>query len=216
MHRFILPISGIFLVALVIGCSSLHTSSRSGSSPSTAASLSSSVRPVALKGVFVDGPVGGINYATPTLQGVTSADGVFEYQAGEMVTFSIGPLMLGFAKGKPVITPLDIVPDAKDASDQRVVNICVVLQTLDQDGNAHNGILINEQAASFVSTYGREINFNKPVHAFSFDPGFRNVMAELNNIDAFGAAPRAVKPPALARRHLEASLATVPYFPLKR
>ena len=115
-----------------------------------------------------------------------------------------------------MVTPLDIVPDAKDTSDQRVVNICVVLQTLDQDGNAGNGILINQQAASFVSMYGREINFNKPVHVFSFDPGFRNVMAELNNIDAFGTSPRAVNPPALARRHLEASLATVPYFPLKR
>ena len=195
-------------MALVIGCSALH--------PSPSDSRSLSVKPVVLKGVFIDGPVGGINYATPTLQGVTLADGVFEYQAGETVTFSVGGLTLGSTAGKAVITPLDIVPDAKDTSDRRVVNICVVLQTLDQDGNAGNGILIHQQAASFISRYGQEINFNKPVHAFSFDPGFRNVMAELNNIDAFGAAPRAVKPPALARRHLEASLATVPYFPLKR
>lgn len=204
----ILPVSGIFLLALFIGCSSLHPVSSSDPSPS--------VSSVALKGVFVDGPVGGIHYSTPTLQGVTLADGVFEYQAGEMVTFSIGSLMLGFAKGKPVITPLDIVPDAKDSSDQRVVNICVVLQTLDQDGDAGNGILIHQQAASCMTKYGQKMNFNQPVHAFSFDPGFRNVMAELNNINAFGTAPRAVKPPALARRHLEASLLDVSYLPLKR
>ncbi|MEN6468972.1 MAG: hypothetical protein ABFD45_08500 [Smithella sp.] len=54
------------------------------------------------------------------------------------------------------------------------------------------------------------------VPLFSFDPGFRNVMAELNNIDAFGTTPRAVKPAALACGHLEASPATFPYFPLKR
>ena len=169
--------------------------------------LSPSVRPVTLKGVFIDGPVGGINYATPTLRGVTRADGEFEYQAGETVTFSIGGLMLGSTAGKPVVTPLDIVSDAKNASDQRVVNISVILQTLDQDGNTANGILITDQTASFVTQYGKDINFNKPARIFSFDPGFRNVMAELNNIDAFGAAPRAVTPPVVAQKHLEASLA---------
>jgi hypothetical protein len=201
--RFIvLPGAVIFLAALVICCSP-HPGSGPGAGPGV------SVPPVVLTGVFVDGPVGGINYSTSTIKGVTRADGAFEYRTGETVTFSIGALTLGCTKGKPRVTPLDIVPDATNTFDQRVVNICVVLQTLDQDGNADNGILINQQVASFVSRYGREINFNKPVHAFSFDAGFRNVMAELNNIDAFGTTPRAVKPPALARKHLEASLANL-------
>jgi len=195
MYRFFLAGSVIFLVGLMIGCSSL--------SPSV------SIRPVTLKGVFIDGPVGGINYTTPTVKGVTKADGEFEYQAGETVTFSIGGLMLGSTAGKPVVTPLDIVADAKNASDQRVVNISVVLQTLDQDGNTANGILITDQTASFVTQYGKGINFNKPARIFSFDPGFRNVMAELNNIDAFGEAPRAVTPPVVAQKHLEASLANL-------
>jgi para-nitrobenzyl esterase len=193
MRRFVLSVSGIFLIALMMGCSSVSTSVSSA--------------PVPLKGVFVDSPVGGINYATPTLKGVTKADGIFEYKAGETVTFSIGSLALGSSTGKPVVTPLDIVPDAKDASDQRVVNISVVLQTLDQDGDPANGILIDEKTASFVTQYGSDINFNKPARAFSFDAGLRNVMAELNNIDAFGATPRAVKPPVVAQKHLEATLA---------
>jgi len=194
MRRFVLSVSGIFLVALMmIGCSSL--------------SSIVSDTPSALKGVFMDGPVGGIGYATPTLKGVTGVDGIFEYQPGERVTFSVGSLVLGSAAGKPVVTPLDLFPDAKGASDQRVVNICVLLQTLDQDGNAGNGILIAEKSASFVSQYGQDINFNKPVKAFSFDAGLRSVMAELNNIDAFGETPRAVKPPVVAQKHLEASLA---------
>ncbi|MDP2854338.1 MAG: hypothetical protein Q8O28_08845 [Smithellaceae bacterium] len=193
MGRLVLSVSGIFLVALMIGCSSM------GSSVSST--------PVALKGVFMDGPVGGISYATPTLKGVTGADGMFKYNPGETVAFSVGSLALGSASGKPVVTPLDLFPDAKDASDQRVVNICVLLQTLDQDGNAENGILIAEKSASFVSQYGKDINFNKPVRAFSFDAGLRSVMAELNNVDAFGAIPRAVKPPVVAQKHLEATLA---------
>ena len=193
MRCFGLLVSGIFMVALIIGCSSLCSSVSSA--------------PAALKGVFMDGPVGGISYATATLKGVTGADGIFEYNPGETVAFSVGGLALGSASGKPVVTPLDLFPDAKDASDQRVVNICVLLQTLDQDGNAENSILIAEKSAAFVSQYGKDINFNKPVRAFSFDAGLRSVMAELNNVDAFGATPRAVKPPGLAQKHLEATLA---------
>jgi len=186
----ILLVSGIFLVAM--GCSSLRPVGN--------------IAPAHLKGVFMDSPVGGTSFSTPTIHGVTRVDGIFEYQEGESVTFSIGSLVLGSTAGKPVVTPLDIVPDAKGASDRRVVNICVVLQTLDQDGNPANGILINEKTASFVTKYGMTMDFDKPVRAFSFDPGFRNVMAELNHIDAFGATPRAVKPPVAAQKHLEASL----------
>jgi len=191
MRRFVLSVSGIFLVALM-GCSSV--------SPSVSST------PVPLTGVFMDSAVGGINYSTPTLKGVTKADGVFQYKAGEKVTFSVGELVLGSAVGKPVITPMDIVPEVKGVADPRVVNISVLLQTLDEDGDPANGILISEKAASFVTQFGKGIVFDKPVRAFSFDAGLRGVMAELNNIDYFGATPRAVKPPVVAQKHLEATL----------
>ena len=114
MHYVFLSVLAVFLLALT-GCGA----------------------PV-LKGVFMDGPVAGLNYATPTVKGVTNADGVFGYKEGETVDFFIGDLLLGKAIGKPFVTPLDIVKDAKNASDRRVANICVLLQTLDQDGNADN------------------------------------------------------------------------------
>ena len=193
MRRYVLSVSGVFLIALIMGCSSLSSSVSS--------------TPAALKGVFMDGPVGGLSYSTPTLKGVTKADGVFEYLPGETVTFSVGSLVLGSAAGKPVVTPLDIVSGAKDIKDQRVVNICVLLQTLDQNGNAADGLMISEKSASFVSQYGKEIKFDQHVRAFSFDAGLRSVMAELNNVDAFGETPRAVKPPVVAQKHLEATLA---------
>lgn len=192
-NRFVLSFAAITVVVLMMGCSSLLSSIGIQTGP--------------LKGVFVDSPVGGISYATPTCKGITKADGVFEYRKGETVTFSIGELKLGSTAGKPVISPLDIVPDAKDAADQRVVNISVLLQTLDQDGDPANGILIAEKTISMVSQHGKAINFNKPVRAFSFDAGLRTTMAELNNIDAFGETPRAVRPPYVAQKHLEATLA---------
>ena len=195
-YRLVCLTSAFLLFALITGCGALDSVLKGSSG--------------ALNGVFMDSPVGGLNYATPTQKGVTGADGVFKYQAGETVTFSVGSVKIGSAPGKPVVTPLDLFPDAKGPSDQRVVNVAVFLQTLDQDGNAVNGILIDEKTASYVSKYGAETNFNKPLrgaNSFSFDEGFRSVMAELNNVDAFGSTPRAIKPPFVAQKHLEASIA---------
>jgi hypothetical protein len=188
-RNFVGSIFGMILLAAAIGCSGL------GSSVSST--------PGVLTGVFIDGPVAGITYKTPTVGGMTDATGTFKYKEGEEVTFSIGRVVLGSAAGKPVLTPLDIAAGAKDTSDQRVVNISVLLQTLDQDGNPENGITISSKAASFVDQYGNEINFNQPVRAFSFDPGFRNVMNELNDINAFGETPRAVMSPTVAKKHLD-------------
>lgn len=157
------------------------------------------------KGVFLDSPVGGLTYKTQTVEGVTRADGIFRYKPGEVVTFSVGGLVLGSTAGKKIVTPLDLFADAKDASDQRVVNVCVFLQSLDQDGNPENGILITKAVADMVAKYGAKTDFNKHVRRFSFDPAFRTVMAQLNEIDAF-AAPRAVRPPGAAQKHLEVTL----------
>ena len=187
--NFVWSILGMILLVAAIGCSGL------GSSVSSA--------PAVLTGVFIDGPVAGITYETPTLGGMTDAAGTFKYKEGEKVTFSIGSTVLGSAVGKPVLTSLDIVDGAKDTSDQRVVNISVFLQTLDQDGNPENGITISRKTASFVDQYGKEINFNKHIRAFSFDPGFRQVMTELNDIDAFGENPRAVMSPTVAKKNLD-------------
>lgn len=191
-NRFVLSLAAIALIALLAGCSSVLTSL--------------GLQEPTLKGVFMDSVVGGLGYATPTCKGVTKADGVFEYRAGETVTFSVGELQLGSTAGKPVVTPLDLVPDAKDATDQRVTNICVLLQTLDQDGNPANGIMITKKSAAAVTKYGKDINFNKHVRYFSFDPGLRSVLAELNNVDAFGETPRAVRPPFVAQKHLQATI----------
>jgi len=187
-------VSALLLLAGMSGCSHVKTGERPAPSVSV------------LRGIFMDGPVGGLTYSTPTIKNVTGNDGVFEYLPGETVTFSIGQLVLGATPGKPVVTPVDIVPGARGASDDRVVNICVVLQTLDEDGNFENGIQISEKVSFVVSQYSQSINLTKPARAFTFDGGFRNAMAELNDINAFGDLPRAVKPPAVAQKHLEVTL----------
>jgi hypothetical protein len=203
-RNFVWSIIPVIFLAATIGCSSMGSSVSSTPASATVPAPVSAPAPTPefLTGVFIDGPVSGITYQTPTLGGMTDKAGAFKYKPGEKVTFSIGSVVLGSAVGKPILTPLDIVEGAKDTSDQRVINICVFLQTLDQDGNPENGITISRKAASFVYLYGSETNFNQPARAFSFDPGFRNVLNELNEIDAFGETPRAVTSPTVAQKNL--------------
>jgi para-nitrobenzyl esterase len=191
-RNFVWLIFGMILLVTAIGCSGF------GSCVVSSPDVSS--------GVFIDSPVAGITYKTPTLECITDAAGTFQYKKGEKVTFSIGTVILGSAIGKPVLTPLDIVDGAKDTSDQRVNNISAFLQTLDQDGNPANGITISSKTVSFVDKYGSGINFNQNIRAFSFDPGFRSVMSELNEVDAFGDTPRAVMSPTVAKKHLDNTL----------
>ena len=63
---------------------------------------------VILTGHFVDAAVGGIAYETPSLSGVTDANGTFEYRPGETVRFLLGDLLLGESAGKATITPFDL------------------------------------------------------------------------------------------------------------
>ncbi len=107
-------------------------------------------------GVFVDSPVQGLRYTTKTRSGLTSATGELQYVAGETVTFSIGGVELGSARGADRITPFDLfqipVPSTEadvvevmsastrvDAFD-RAANVIYFLVALDRDGYPENGI----------------------------------------------------------------------------
>lgn len=98
-------------------------------------------------GQFLDGPVQGLAYRTATLSGSTDAQGRFNYRAGESVTFSIGGMDLPAVPAAAVVTPLDVA-GSDDLSDARVVNLLVLLQSLDEDGDAKNGIQLPASAAT--------------------------------------------------------------------
>ena len=97
-------------------------------------------------GVFVDSPVSGINYTTSSGEsGKTNELGEYNYAPGDTVTFSIGGIELPAIEATGRITPADMGSGATDwSSDQTVVNILRLLQTLDSDGDASNGITITE------------------------------------------------------------------------
>ena len=100
-----------------------------------------------LTGVFVDSPVAGMKYVTPTVSGVTTADGEFNYRAGEAVVFSVGNLALPVVIASDTVTPLDMTT-TDDINDAAVINVARLLQSLDEDGDPSNGIVISQDTAS--------------------------------------------------------------------
>lgn len=171
---------------------------------------SSSSKRHAQTGVFVDSPVTGLGYVTESRNGLTDADGVFEYRRDETVSFHIGDLQLGEAPGADIITPLDLVPDAEDHTDDAVTNLAVLLQTLDQDGNASNGITLTPEISDIVSLHADRLVFDTDYATFAAALG--ELLDELNAAepavftDTF-PGPRTVVAQADAQEHLARALA---------
>jgi hypothetical protein len=84
------------------------------------------------RGHFIDAPVKGLTYITPTNWGETSEAGAFDYFPGETVDLWVGPVHLGQSGTDKRISPLDIFQ--ADIEDPRVVNMARLLQSLDADG----------------------------------------------------------------------------------
>ncbi len=117
-----------------------------------------------MKGRFLDGSVTGIDYCTGTHTGCVDENGYFEYQLGEMITFSIGDLYIGSTLGKSYVTPLDFVAEANgrhvNVSHYQVVNVARFLLTLGHVGKA-------EREA--VTLYGRDMDFVQETQRFETD-----------------------------------------------
>ena len=106
-----------------------------GSSSGTTASTVST-------GTFVDSAVSGVAYQTATQSGKTDANGQYKFKAGETVTFSIGGVTLPPVSAKSVVTPYDMASNSSDT--QTPLNVGLLLQSYDADGDPSNGIEITD------------------------------------------------------------------------
>ena len=184
-------------VSLIIGwTAAVHSATKKGD-------------PGPRKGIFVDSPVDGLTYKTPSLSGTTDARGGFKYRSGEDVAFYIGDLKLGSAKGADILTPIQLVPGARNADNATVANICVLLQSLDEDGDLNNGIRINKATTDIVSKYADRIRFDQSIARFVSDVHVAALVADLNAAKVFksaAAVPRVLQTPQSAKNHLLATL----------
>lgn len=134
--------------------------------------------PVVLTGVFLDDAVEGIRYKTATQGGITNEAGEFEFVDGESVTFSLGNIQLPPATAKLTVTPLDMA-ETENTSDNTVVNIIRLLQTLDTTPDTP-GIKIETEA---VEEAGAEAidNWDVETSTFAADPVITDLLDNLSS-----------------------------------
>ncbi len=174
-------------------------------------------------GVFSDSPVQGLTYVTAARQGVTGADGSFVYVHGERITFYAGQIVVGSTTGKERITPLDLASGAKGTSDSRVVNLCRFLQTLDDDNDPSNGIVILPAAGALLtwnSAWGANDGsiFNDAGSVYVSTGPFAQMMTalltSLNNAGIFTVStPRTLKTATAARKHFNTQIPVATFQP---
>ncbi len=107
-------------------------------------------------GIFVDSPVDGLEYkGTLGSQGKTENGGLFSFRSGEVVTFSVGNVIIGeteVSPDDPIVTPKKIVEykvkEPVDLNDSRVISIAQFLLAADIDNNASNNIVIDPNTIS--------------------------------------------------------------------
>ncbi len=152
-------------------------------------------------GYYYDSPVSGLAYESRTEEGVTHTGisgeagepGRFTVSEGGTVSFSLGELALGESIAKERVTPFDLagieeeaiggcdvdgaLPDDTGAF-AKVVNLAVLLQTLDTDGDPDNGIEISSEVAALFDESTVEID--QPSASFRADPGLQAVLDEAN------------------------------------
>ncbi|WP_168188951.1 retention module-containing protein [Thiomicrorhabdus sediminis] len=109
---------------------------------------------VTIGGQLIDGFVAGLAYTTSSgLSGFTAENGGFNYHLGDSVSFSIGNVLLGTVDSSRIA---DVMSDGKlflqEIADidlnvmdnQYVENMAVLLQSLDNNADAYDGIHISE------------------------------------------------------------------------
>lgn len=178
----------VVLLLIITGCSSSSSGTRQGQ--------------------FIDSPVEGLTFETRTFSGTTDAQGTFLFSPGERVTFSIGGIVLGSTRVRSVLTPLDLVPGARDENNPAVVNIVRLLFALDQDGDPENGITIPQELTDALAD--ASILFNQTPESFSIDPAVLDVMATINAVyGASGGDERSLCSQEEASGHLADTLETI-------
>lgn len=118
-------------------------------------------------GILEDSALGGVDFQTLSYTGTTDVDGMFKYFNGRSITFSLGDVALGSVMPKQRMSIIDLVAGAEDVTNQTVTNMARFLQSLDDDDNPDNGILITQAVKDEMQ--GMEINFAKSASEFESD-----------------------------------------------
>jgi hypothetical protein len=159
--RFLQMLGWIFLITINIQFSGCGGGSGGSSSDNSGEILT---------GRFIDSPVCGLTYYTDTLEGTTDENGNFQYRRGETVVFGLGDLEFPAVTAAQILTPLELA-GVESVNDKGVENMARLLQTLDNDCDPTNGIVISGQV--LLAATGMAIDFESD----SFDEDVQGLIA---------------------------------------
>ncbi len=152
-------------------------------------------------GRFYDALVIGLDYEHGKENRTTLDGGIFLFRKNTPITFSIGNIILGQGYAKKIMTPLDIVTDAQDETNNTVTNIVRLLITLDDDNNLENGIFIPDNVKTAATA---AINFAQTPVAFQEDKSVIDMVKTLTTLTAAGV--RTLVTAKAARSHMKTTL----------
>lgn len=158
LKRIGLLLAGLLFIFQFAGCS--------GGSDGGSGDSSGTIQ----TGRFIDSPVCGLAYQTETLEGVTDENGCFQYRPGETVVFGLGDLKFPAVTAAQILTPLELA-GVEDVNDTGVANMARLLQTLDCDCDASNGIEISGEV--LLAAAGMSIDFESG----TFDEDVQSLIA---------------------------------------
>jgi len=113
-----------------------------------------------LSGKLVDSPVVGAEYSCGSKQGVTASDGSFSCSTGP-VTFKVGGVTLGTINSVPedgYVTPYELAGTSRGNDTQKVKDIALFLQGLDDDGSYEDAIHIDKEQRDHLSKVDKDIH----------------------------------------------------------
>ncbi len=174
-----------------------------GSSETSSDPDGSNSNPITIKqGQFLDSAVQGLAYVSGGQTGTTDVQGMFNYEEGAKVRFSVGDIIIGEGAAKAVMTPVDLVAGATNELNPTVTNIARFLLTLDDDGKPENGIVITELMRN--NAQGKSINFQQDMNSFENDGNVQIVISQLTALSQSGA--KTLIPVQQAQNHLRNTL----------
>ena len=139
---------GFAAATLIVGCGG----SGGGSTPQTpSGNVEKGV------GYYLDSAVAGADYICGTLEGVTQKDGKFFFEKGKDCKFLIADIPLRDVPADALVDNAKIVEDN--------LTVATFLQSIDNDGNASNGIEINEEVSKTLKTVFQEEGIKEVPHS---------------------------------------------------
>jgi len=127
----------LFSSTIALALSSCGSSSSNSTSPVT----TNKSTPTEI-GFYVDSKISGISYQCGSQEGVTGEDGEFNYEVGQDCRFFIDHITLREVEASKLSNGVNIIEDN--------LLVAQLLQSLDDDGNANNGINIKEEVINAI------------------------------------------------------------------